>query len=186
MSKIHNSAVIIGNYLANTVNKSSDEKEVLIYGVERLLNNILWLGTLATISGTLGVFKVTMIITLVYIINRTFFGGSHVEKDWICILLSIIIPLIGSLIVTNISINILGISVIYLIAYMTAVFKGVVDNPNKRLPKEEKDKRKRIGLLALTLIFLLNLLTYNSGNINISEAMSLGVLLEYVNLYFGK
>lgn len=186
MSILHQVALKSGCRMAEIANSSKDEEEILVYAIERFLNNIIPIVMLIIISSALNMCIPVLVILVSFIPIRSKFGGSHVEKDWMCLILSILIPIIAGLIVGKVDLNIIPILIVYITSYIIAFKVGVVDNPNKRLEKDIKKKFKKHGLVVLTFIFLANTIVFYFGYQVISDAILMGVIIGFGNLLFGK
>lgn len=129
----------------------------------------------------------------VYWLFRRKFGGFHFNNEFICSLISTILPVLFSYIsIIIFNINFLYIVLAYIFSYFTVFFIGVVDSTLKPLKPQHKANLKREGLIKLTLVLFLHVTIYFAGHLNcnkflisISNVITLSVLSSFFNLYFG-
>ena len=183
---IHNTAEKLGGGLAEHVNYNKDKEEVLTYMFERMLNNIIFLSLLLIFSLVMGVWKQALLFTAIFLPLRSKWGGWHVKSDYLCLAISVVIPIIVAFITKIIDVNYIFIILIYVFAYITAIKIGVVDNPNKRLKLERKAKFKKQGLIILTIITIVHIAIFMAGYAEINDIISITVFLAFFNLWFGK
>lgn len=182
---IHNIAEKLGSSLAKKTNKTKDEKEILIYSLERLLINTTLITVIAIISNALNILSLSLIVILTFLPIRFRFGGGHFNKEWLCWLVSVTIAIGGAYLTNYINFTFSFLIIIYVCSYIIALKIGVVDNENKRLEEEIKKKFKKEGLIVLAIIFIINIIAYQSHLQEINDAILIAVIVGFGNLFFG-
>ncbi|SHJ69194.1 accessory gene regulator B family protein [Paramaledivibacter caminithermalis] len=189
---IHNIAVKLGKYMALISESDREREEILIYSVEILMNYLIWIVSLFVISMLLNIlipklaaFSSVVVYTVTFIFIRRYFGGYHTKNSMICLMLSIVVPMIALFVRYHIDFNIFLLLLVYMISYIIGIKIGTIDNINKRLSKEEKSYFKTNGLKAIKIIFTINIIIYLFGFQEISDMMTLATIFGFVNLLFG-
>lgn len=170
----------IGKFSAQ-YSENENTEVIITYLSKRFIINLIWLSFLFALSSYLKLRKEIIIFLLVLIPLRRCFGGFHVNSEWLCLVISIIMPLFLVKISTIIHLNIYYILFIYIFAYISILFKGVIDNPKKRLKTEQKNKFRQQGIVTLIIITIVHL--FFIKNIIISNVIGIAVLLAFANLY---
>lgn len=70
---------------------SEDEYELYQYAVFSIMSTIIPLIMVMTIGGILGLMKNGIVMIIPFLTIRKFCGGFHAKREWICILLSVIV-----------------------------------------------------------------------------------------------
>lgn len=186
MSIMKSMALVSGKYLSDKLEYDKTKEEILTYMLERLITNIIFLSLLAIFSSLLGFTSIAFIYYISFILIRTRFGGWHANSPYTCMILSIIFPLAFSYVAIHITIPNYIVIFTYVFAYFTAFYKGVVDNPNKRLKEFRKKRFKKQGLIILTIICIIHTLIIINNLHLFSNILTLSLLSSFGNLYFGK
>lgn len=173
-------------------------EQILIYDMTGRLKEILWVVLLIIFTFSLLMFGYDIRITtlIAYIIIKSFrrkFGGYHANSEVVCMIITTFIPLMVGYMSITMDLNVIHITVIYLFAYVSAIKNGVVDHPNRRFEEGNKvlnlKMKKRLfmaGMATLSLVTVLQFIIYYKEFVAISNAISLGVFISFINLYFGK
>lgn len=190
---IHNVAAYIGGYICKANNSDEDTTEVVIYSVEVLMTYITFIINLIIVTYITDVFlplhspilKLGIFI-MCFIFIRKYFGGFHASSSFMCMIISIAIPIICLILSHVINFNIYLVIGIYVLSYIIGSRLGTIDNPIKRLSQAQKDRFKRMGLISIELLFLLNIILYYLKFYEASDMMVLAVICGFVNLFFGR
>lgn len=137
----------------------SIDKDIYEYGFSILKRYSLFLSFVFFLSLSFNVEIETIFFIFSYIPLRKHLGGFHFSKSTICLLFSVIITLIVSIISTEIQFNNITVLILCLIMFILTFLVVPIDHPNKRLSLKEKTfyKRKSLKLeifYFLTIIFL--------------------------------
>ncbi|WP_432408528.1 accessory gene regulator B family protein [Wukongibacter sp. M2B1] len=178
---------------------SKDEIENII--TYNMVNNIKqWIWIIALLLSTwllliagIDIRFTTLIIFITIVAFRSRFGGYHADSAKVCIIISTIIPIVCAYITIFLDFNLYLIVTVYIFAYFTAFKKGVVDHPNRRFQEGNKilnlEMKRRLfktGVILLVAINIIHIHLFLIGYVSISDAMTLGTLISFINLYFGK
>ncbi|MCG8483023.1 MAG: accessory gene regulator B family protein [Clostridia bacterium] len=171
-----------GRALAKNAEYTEDKEEILVYMLTRLIANSIFLTLLFAFSTFLEITLTTFVVLVTFLPIRRTFGGWHVQNIYLCLSVSVAVLLAIGYIATLIEFNMIGLGIVYILAYGIALRIGVVDNKNKRLKESRKEKFKKQGLISLTIIVVINVLVLLYGNVFVSNAMVLGTILGFFNL----
>lgn len=177
-------SAMTGKALAKQANYSEEKEQILVYMLNRIFTNVLFLFLLLIFTHLLDVKLTAFIFVTTFLPIRRTFGGWHVSNSYLCLVISIVFPLIVGYLATLIKFNLISIIGIYIIAFIIAMKKGVVDNKNKRLKDFRKAKFKRQGLISLLIIGIIHMIVFIKGICLISNAMTLGIIIGFTNLLF--
>lgn len=186
MSWIESISKNIGDRLSEKAEYSKEKKEILVYMIMRLITNIIFLLSLLCLSYIFDTILTTFISLLAFLLLRRCFGGWHVQNSYLCLAISIIVPLITGFLATKIYLGNMSLLSIYVATYVIVLRVGVVDNKNKILKESRKEKFKEQGMITIFIILIINMLLQSFGYIIISNAILLGLLLNSISLLLGK
>lgn len=188
MSVIHKISEHISSWIIEKAEVTDDYKvTVTQYAIERFINISLFIVILVINIVVISLVYTNIVIEcisilLIFLSMRFNFGGLHLKKDWQCIILSVIIPVITAIISTLIHLNMIGILVIYTFTVLAILIKGVVDSPNKVLSEFRKRFLFKRGLITYSVIFIANMILYTCNCVNISNCISIGIAISAINL----
>lgn len=165
----------ISNYLVdNVICKGeiidSDEREILNFGVTRIVEDIpkyIIMLTISIITNTLSSLGIVFAVTIAY---KTFIGGAHARTNLICLISSNVIFFTPILISKLINMSDLVIYMTYGIIFIFSLFVIYYIAPADTeevpiLKAERRNKLKIQGLISLVIIFTVSLLFIRSSEI---------------------
>ncbi len=159
----------ISNWLLNVIsedNKSEEEKEILLFGITRIVEDIPKAIGIVIISLLLGILKEVSIVTVVLMLYKTMTGGVHAKTNWGCFLYSLLFYL--AIIYTSQYLIFTGIdkfgvyAIIYIFCMYTIFVYVPADVPE--IPKVNSKLRKNLkikAIIILNLIYIIALLLIN-------------------------
>ncbi|MEF9950991.1 MAG: accessory gene regulator B family protein [Clostridium sp.] len=157
----------IGNYLQRELNIDDIKKSIIIYGSFAILQigiSIIFTVIIGYLTNTL---VESLIITFSIVLLRKYSGGHHASTPNKCLVFGLIITIIPAILIKNYIYNIdvnfllLVSSIIMFCSFLIIIKKAPVDNPNKRIKKEEKRfklRRSSIFILSIYLLIILVLI----------------------------
>lgn len=158
----------------NRKNITSDEIEVIMYGLEGLYLTISKLIIIFLLAWLLGIFKEMLLTLLFYNAVRVFAFGMHASKSWHCLLISssffLIGPLLGLLFDINIYIKIIGI----IISLTLIIIYAPADTEKRPLINSKKRLRWKILSIVVTLILSGCIIIFNQDKL--SNYMLIGLI----------
>lgn len=148
--------------LISNKDQTEEEKEVLLFGITRIVEDIPKTIGIIIIGLILGILKEMAIVTLVIILYKTLTGGVHAKTNWGCFAYSVIFYL--AIIYTSKFLVLTGISKysVYAIIYIFSLYTIFVYVPADvpEIPKVNLSLRKSLKIksaVMLNLIYLANL-----------------------------
>lgn len=175
----------LGQTLADSIDANADQSEILIFGIEEYSKYASVFILITVISYMLDIwgYATTATITLLAIRHRI--GGLHFKDSNICLLISVLLPiLIGSLLSPgNLSISLYISIAVFIVAFIIVVLKGPVDTESVRLTAIEKRRYKKEGIFILILLFFACVGLYSIGAYKYSNTITLCVMTIYANLF---
>lgn len=190
---IHSMALYIGGYISTASNSDKDTTEVVIYALEVLISYFTLLIYLAIGSYIIQSFipidnpHLSIVVFLVCFVSlRKYFGGYHADNSFVCMSISIIVPLICLILSGIINFSLVSLLLLYLLANLIGIKVGTIDNPNRRLREDQKIRFKRKGLIAIKVLFLINIVLHYFNFLEASNMMALATICGSVNLFFKK
>ena len=152
------SEVIADFYIEKNI-ISSDMKSVYVYGISLIINDIIDFAVILIPAIIAQRFIYGVAFLLTFFITRIRCGGFHAKKSWICagvmlltfILICLCIELTTSIygVILNVIIN--SISILIMLPIIP------IENPNKKLDADVKQKNKKIGIIVTSLFAMLSI-----------------------------
>ena len=175
----------ISNKILNfisTENIDNDKKEVLLFGITRIVEDIPKTIGIILIGIILGILKEIAIVTIVLATYKTFVGGVHAKTNLGCFIYSVIFYL--AIIYSARYINLSGINQhgIYLLIYIFSVYTIVVYVPADviEIPKINLNLRRSLKIKAFIVLNII----YVIALVFISNNIIKNLLIYYV-FYIG-
>lgn len=140
-------------------NSTDEEKEVLLFGITRIVEDIPKTLGIIAIGLILGIIKEMIIVTIIIAVYKSFVGGVHSKTNFGCFIYSALFYLITIysakfLVFTNY--NKYGLyALIYIFAIYTIIVYVPADVPE--IPKVNLELRKKLkirSLISLNIIYL--------------------------------
>ena len=155
------------NFLSND-NKTEEEKEVLLFGIKRIVEDIPKAIGIILIGLILGIIKEMIIVTVVIMLYKTFVGGVHLKTNIGCFIYSVVFYLAiiysAKYIVLS-GINLIGVYIlIYVFSLYTIFVYAPADVPE--IPKVNAKLRKSLkikSLIMLNLIYIIVIFVIKNG-----------------------
>ncbi len=166
---------------------SSDMKSVYVYGISLIINDIIDFAVILIPAIIAGRFIYGVVFLLTFCITRIHCGGFHAKKSWICagiMLLTFIIICLCVEITTSIYGVILNV-IINSISILIMLPIIPVENPNKKLDADVKQKNKKIGIIV-TSSFAVQSIVLTVYNIQEGAVISFTLLSVAVLAMVGK
>lgn len=151
---------------------TEEQKEVLLFGITRIVEDIPKTIGIIAIGLTLGILKEIIVVTLVIAIYKTFLGGVHAKTNLGCFLYSVffyLITIYSSKYLYFTDYNQWGIfTLIYIFAMYTIIVYAPADVPE--IPKVNLKLRKTLKIksyIALNLIYIVSIFIINDTSIKV-------------------
>ena len=145
-------------YIRNNI-ISSDMKSVYVYGISLIINDIIDFAVILIPAIIAGRFIYGVVFLLTFCITRIHCGGFHAKKSWICagimlltfIIICLCVEITTSIygVILNVIINSISILIMFPII--------PVENPNKKLDADVKQKNKKIGIIVTSSFAVLSI-----------------------------
>lgn len=148
--------------LISNKNQTEEEKEILLFGITRIVEDIPKTIGIVIIGLILGIIKEMAIVTLIIMLYKTFTGGVHAKTNWGCFAYSLIFYL--AIIYSAKYLAFAGIvkysiyAIIYIFSMYTIFVYVPADVPE--IPKVNLQLRKQLkikSIVMLNLIYLVSL-----------------------------
>lgn len=182
----------ISNYLVDNIickgeTITDDEKDVLNFGVTRIVEDVpkdIIMLTIALLTNTI---KELGLVFLIMVVYKTFIGGAHARTNLICLISSNITFFTPIIISKLIDINNVVLTVMYItiaiISLLVIYFIAPADTEEVPIINAKKRKMLKIkGFISLTIIYTILILFIN--NSDIKEIVLFTILL--IDIYATK
>lgn len=182
----------ISNYLVDNIickgeTITDDEKDVLNFGVTRIVEDVPKYIIMLTIALLTNTIKELGLVFLIMVVYKTFIGGAHARTNLICLISSNITFFTPIIISKLIDINNVVLTVMYItiaiISLLVIYFIAPADT--EEVPIINAKKRKMLkfkGIISLTIIYTILILFIN--NSDIKEIVLFTILL--IDIYATK
>ena len=145
----------------STKGQRQEEKEVLLFGITRIVEDIPKTIGIVIIGLTLGIIKEMAIVTSIIILYKTLTGGVHAKTNWGCFAYSAIFYL--AIIYTSKFLIFYGINKysIYLLVYIFSLYTILVYVPADvpEIPKVNLDLRKSLKIKSIIMLSVIYIVT---------------------------
>lgn len=147
--------------LISNKNQTDQEKEILLFGITRIVEDIPKAIGIAIIGLILGIIKEMAIVTAIIVLYKNLTGGVHAKTNWGCFMYSVIFYLAiiyTARMLTVIEINMYGIfALIYVFSLYTIFVYVPADVPE--IPKVNLKLRKILKIKSIVILNLIYLTT---------------------------
>lgn len=149
--------------LMSNKDTTEQDKEILLFGITRIVEDIPKTLGIIIIGLILGIIKEMSVVTLVIMLYKTLTGGVHAKTNWGCFIYSVIFYL--AIIYTSKLLLLTGVSkygmysIIYIFSLYTILVYVPADVPE--IPKVNVKLRKTLkikSVIMLNVIYILTLL----------------------------
>ena len=148
--------------LLSNKEQSEEEKEILLFGITRIVEDIPKAIGTVVICLLLGIIKEMIIVTIVLVLYKTFTGGVHAKTNIGCFMYSVLFYLAiiySARFLAFTGINRIGVYVLIYIFSIYSIFVYVpADVPE--IPKVNEKIRKSLkikSIVALNLLYIISL-----------------------------
>ncbi len=151
---------ILDNFLYRNEKVIGDEREVMLFGITRILEDIPKYTIIFLLACVLNILQYVGIILVITMIYKIFVGGVHARTNLGCLISSIIYFILPVYLAKYININIYLLSAITLLSSLFVIWK-IAPADTEEIPILKKDKRNKlkiIGLISVLFIIAFNLL----------------------------
>lgn len=156
--------------------------DVYQYGFELLLSFLISTGLVILAGIILNRFIETLVFLLAFISLRSFTGGFHAMKYWICTVSTFGVYSLVMFVSFYVSVSFYVFYILFLTGSIILYIKAPVGNPNKELTKKQKSKYKWISL-ALFFGLLLIGYVFVKSNSAISSTVCFTLIIDLVLMF---
>ena len=146
--------------LISNPEQADDEKEILLFGITRIVEDIPKTIGIVLIGFLLGIIKEIAIVTLVILLYKTLTGGVHAKTNWGCFIYSVVFYL--AIIYTSKWLVLAGISKysVYAIIYIFSLYTIFVYVPADvpEIPKVNLQLRKTLKIKSIVMLNIIYIL----------------------------
>ncbi|WP_341876426.1 accessory gene regulator B family protein [Defluviitalea saccharophila] len=175
--------------LAYQIKKASPntDEQIVKYYYTRVLNHLIFYLMCIPLIILLNLKVSSFIIILIsYTLLRRCFGGSHLESDIGCLILSLVTMLGGTWVSNYIKPSIALIIAIYMLTLAVIQWTGLVDSPKKRIVKL-RAAFIRQGYFTIACLGMITFILYSFDKTRaMTNPVLVGIVIELVSLVIGK
>lgn len=163
------SSYIVDNMLYKDEDIDSDQREIMMFGVTRVLEDTPKYVLIFVISILLGILKEVGIVLLIATIYKTFLGGAHARTNITCFIFSSIFFITPALISKYIQLNdmVFYIGLVLVNLFSLYVILKYAPSDTEEVPVLNKNKRKTMKILAIIsqIIIDISLVLFIKNNV---------------------
>lgn len=159
-------SLLLTNKLSDN-DQSEEEKEILLFGITRIVEDIPKYLILITICYFLNIIKETTVVLLICMSYKVFVGGAHAKTNIECLIYSILFFLTPVMLAKyiNYDMYIYYIIMIATILFSVYVILKIVPSDTEEIPIINSEKRKKSKIYALILLVILLIIANYLNNI---------------------
>lgn len=174
---------ILDNLLYKDEKVEGDEREIMLFGVTRIVEDIPKYTLIILISCYLGVIKRVGIVFLITLLYKVFVGGAHARTNLGCFVVSTLYFLIPAFLPEYLNIGNKVIYILYSIVFIFSLY--VINNrvpaDTEEIPILNKNKRKLMKCLAfISLIGIYILVLIINNNVLYKITLTTVFLIDLV------
>lgn len=152
------------------------QRELYEYAVHSFFLGIAPLIYAVIIGGIAGELKVSVTLTIPFMMIRKFSGGFHAKKEWVCLVSSCLL-LYGCILAASHLRHTIVFSIFVLMGVICLMAFSPVDSENRRLEPDEKNLRKRDAAIISLIFYAVYLVLMLSGKERYAICIGVGILL---------
>ncbi len=177
------SAKIVQVLIINAqIDTDSEQKEVYIYGMECFINTVVPVIVLFIWALCVECIIETFIWIVSFTLLRKFTGGYHASSQLKCILGSILLGIINTLVARYIYIPVIGIIGIYVFCLAISILLCPIASEKKVLSHKEQTRYKVWSVITIIVYGVLTLVTPKNVGNSLICAVGIAVLLAVVQV----
>lgn len=176
---------ILDNLLYKDEKVEGDEREVMLFGVTRIVEDIPKYTLIILISCYLGVIKRVGIVFLITLLYKVFVGGAHARTNLGCFVVSTLYFLIPAFLPEYLNIGNKVIYILYSIVFIFSLYViiNIVPADTEEIPILNKNKRKLMKCLAfISLIGIYILVLIINNNVLYKITLTTVFLIDLVTI----
>lgn len=177
------SSYIVDNMLYKGEEVDSDQREIMMFGITRILEDTPKYVLIFLMSLFFGILKEVGVVLLVTLVYKTFLGGAHARTNIICFIFSSIFFITPAFISKYIEINnaVFYISLVLINIFSLYVIIRYAPSDTEEVPILNKDKRKTMKILAIISQVIIDIsLVLFIKNSNIGEIILISNLYSNI------
>lgn len=174
---------ILDNLLYKDEKVEGDEREIMLFGVTRIVEDIPKYTLIILISCYLGVIKRVGIVFLITLLYKVFVGGAHARTNLGCFVVSTLYFLIPAFLPEYLNIGNKVIYILYSIVFIFSLYViiNIVPADTEEIPILNKNKRKLMKCLAfISLIGIYILVLIINNNVLYKITLTTVFLIDLV------
>ncbi len=173
---------ILNNFLYKDEEISSEQREIMLFGLTRILEDIPKYTLIILISVLLGVIKEVALVFLITVFYKFCVGGAHARTNIGCFILSTIYFLSPVFVskYLNLSNNLIYLLSILIFVFSLYVILKIAPADTEEIPILNKKRRKLMKILAIVNLIILYALAFIIKNNFFSKLVLMSIL--YVNI----
>ena len=175
---------IIFYFLESEGYVNGTNKEIICYGIKRLIYVIEDILFSLFCSALLGKMHIGIIYEVAYIIVRIYAGGFHAPQLYQCNILSFGSIIINMILIYYSTLNIMIINCIGIIFAIYISIRAPIESPKKKLSIYEKKIYKKKMIVYVTIELIIMLLFNYIGEITCAKAICSAMGLVVFGLLF--
>jgi len=155
------SQYIVNKILIKGDNIDNNEKDIINFGVTRILEDIPKFVAIIFMCYLLNILKELAIVFAVTVCYKTFIGGAHARTNIQCFIISSTYFILPIMVAKYIQYNINILYIIYLITTILSIFIIIKIAPadTEEIPIINKEKRKQMKTLGCISLIVISILT---------------------------
>lgn len=176
---------ILDNLLYKDEKVEGDEREIMLFGVTRIVEDIPKYTLIILISCYLGVIKRVGIVFLITLLYKVFVGGAHARTNLGCFVVSTLYFLIPAFLPEYLNIGNKVIYILYSIVFIFSLYViiNIVPADTEEIPILNKNKRKLMKCLAfISLIGIYILVLIINNNVLYKITLTTVFLIDLVTI----
>lgn len=170
---------ILDNLLYKNEVVEGDERDIMLFGITRIVEDIPKYALIILTSCLLGKIKRVAIVFLITLMYKVFVGGAHARTNIGCLIFSTLYFLIPAFLPEYLNIKKEVIYLLYFLVFTFSLYVIINISPadTEEIPILNKSKRKIMKCLAFTSLIIICILVFAINNPIFSKITLMTVFL---------
>ncbi len=155
------SKYIVNNFLFEDNQVEEKEKEIILFGVTRIVEDVPKFIIIFMSCYFLNILKELLIVFIVTLFYKTFIGGAHARSNFSCLIISLIYFICPIMIAKHINYNIYIYHMIFIITVFLSIYiiMKIAPADTEEIPIMNKHKRKSMKIAGVISLVIISFIT---------------------------
>ena len=157
---LNKTANYIAKRLLNNQIIKEDSYDIYVYGLELLISFIFSTLLVIAIGAIIGRILETITFLIVFIFLRSYSGGYHAKKYYVCTIVTLCIYISTILLSLFVQTNLIMYAILGIVGLTLLIMWAPIENPNKEITQRKRKKYKFISIVLFVAFLASGIILY--------------------------